>query len=538
MSDFCTVIRGFLISMIVLILLLNPVNTLSQTGLIEPTPASSLVVDDSSKVFILRSLADQGDVSALNSLVNLASKDNQEAALALYFLALWGNPTPTQLQTLNPQAFIDGANRGNIGSVLVLYSLALWGNPSAGEFMETLSPQAFIDRALEGDPEAVLVLRSMADWGNATAKVFLSDLDTQAFVDRALEGDPEAVFALNCFADWGNTTIREFLHDLDTHAFVERISPNNYKAILALNILANLGNQSAVNTTLDLISKGNREATNYSRYISNRIAINLRNAHLGELISDRELEIRLTELTFNDNPFILYACYTSRNNFGVLAPMIFNRLKSQADSKGKHIYSFLKELDSINAFYRDFILQLANFSQLQNILETPESLREVMDNLFKELPSATIESYGARLASFIYKITTNDNFIYQKEFQEYLRELYDQTDGLKRHFIAAVLIVYMDKFDFLDADDISTIGIRHGIDDAVTYIDYKQLFKNSRLLVHIVFADQDAVEGHYNAALRFFQGQDPTYPGIYSYKKVASMENQTVLEKGNIRIVT
>jgi len=216
--------------------------------------------------------------------------------------------------------------------------------------------------------------------------------------------------------------------------------------------------------------------------------------------------------------------------------MIYSRLKSQADSKGKHLYSFLKVLDSNKAYYRDFILQLANFSQLQNILSSPESLREVMDYLFKELPSAIIESYGARLASFVYKITTDDNFIYQKEFQEYLRKLYDQTDGLNRHFIAAVLTVYKDKFDFLDANDISTIGIRHGIDDADTYIDYRQLFNDSRLLVHIVFADQDAVEGHHDAALRFFQGQDPAYPGIDSYKKVASLENQTVLDKGNIRL--
>jgi len=104
--------------MIVLVFLLKPVNSLSQTGLIEYTTESSLVDDDSSRVFILRSLADQSDVSALNSLVDLASQDSQEAALALYFLALWSN-TPAQLQTLNPQAFIDGTNRGNIGSVLV-----------------------------------------------------------------------------------------------------------------------------------------------------------------------------------------------------------------------------------------------------------------------------------------------------------------------------------------------------------------------------------------------------------------------------------
>jgi hypothetical protein len=111
----------------------------------------------------------------------------------------------------------------------------------------------------------------------------------------------------------------------------------------------------------------------------------------------------LTSDTFDDDPFVLYAGYTSGSNFGVLSRMTFRRLTRDADRSGKDLHSFLTKLDPRRAFYRDFILQSANFSQLQDVISSEDSLHEVLDCLFKDSTESTIETHCASLAFFVGK---------------------------------------------------------------------------------------------------------------------------------------
>ncbi|MDD5282440.1 MAG: hypothetical protein PHF69_07155, partial [Candidatus Omnitrophica bacterium] len=279
-----------------------------------------------------------------------------------------------------------------------------------------------------------------------------------------------------------------------------------------------------------------RQAIESLKVYTNKIVLELRLAHLIGRIPNSELKKRLEESVLGNN-FLIYLCYTSPENFTDLASIILHKLDSQANSKGEALGTFLSDLDPKKIFYRDFILQLANFSHLQRLFSTPKALYGIMDYLFKGLSREDVNIYSVRLALFTDNIIDDKGFAYQKEFQRYLRGLYDRASGLNRRLITALLTVYHDKLDYLDRDDISDIARIEGIRLEDMQVPYDKLFKDSKLVVHIVFVDSDAISGHYSSTSEFFQGKNKTYPGISSYKAVLSTRNQTILEKGNIRII-
>jgi len=479
----------------------------------------------------LRDLADYGNISALNGLISLVKEGNREAVRALRDLAYHGNISAKDaLKNLNPKVFITEAEGGDGEAVRVLRDLAYHGNISAKDALKNLNPKVFITEAEGGDGEAVWALRDLADYGNISAKNTLKNLNPKVFITEAEGGDGEAVWALRDLADYGNISAKNTLKNLNPKVFITEAEGGDGEAVWALRDLTDYGNISALNGLISLAKEGNETAYRELKYITNSMVLDLRRLHLEERISDIELEKRLTEKSFNNHPFILYASYTSQENIGILGRMMLERLRSQAQRQNKDLHSFLKELDPKEIFYRDFILQSAHFNHLPYLLSDLKSLDKIMDYLFRELSPETVKSYSLRLALFTEDVLGDKGFIYQKEFQRYLRELYDKTSGLNQRLIAALLTVYRDKLNYLNPNDISNIAKSQGIKEEASSISYDELFKDSKLVVHIVFADKDAVEGHYLATKQFFQEKG-------GYKVVFSIENQTLLEKNNIHIV-
>jgi hypothetical protein len=133
------------------------------------------------------------------------------------------------------------------------------------------------------------------------------------------------------------------------------------------------------------------------------------------------------------------------------------------------------------------------------------------------------------------KVTGDRSFPLQKEFQEYLMKLCGRTDGLNKYFIAGVLRICRHQLAFVSQANIDDINRTHDIRDDDTRIDYGRLFRDSKLVVHMVFADKDAVRGHYTMAVKSFQRDD--VPDRGGYRAIASTKQEDVLEKGDVRTV-
>ena len=503
-----------------------------------PPPSQKPIVDDRSQrdardIPALRSLAYQGNEASLRTLTALAEAGSWDAAFALYTLAMWSDAAlPDSMLALDLKPSVRQAQQGRPEAVMALYAFDLWGYQGAGEALAALDPRPFLPGATS---HAALALTTLADSGSVASEAFLKTFDPRPLLEQAERGSSEAVLALDSLAYWGNPLqIHAALRTLVPAPFLHQLSEPGSPAIPALCTLAFSDNRSAVNALLDSLSRGNREAGIAIGDVANKRILSLRKAHLREKISDTELDRRLTSQTFDDNPLILYSGYTSSENFGVLSRMILRRLVDQANRRGTNLYSFLKALDPQRIFYQRFVLQAANFSQLQEVISSEESLDEMLDYLFRDSDEIAVRTHGVRLAFFIGKVSADTGWSLQKEFQDHLMRLYALADGVNQHFIAAVLSIYRRHLRFLRQDDIGQIAAKHGIRSDDTEVDYSRLLSGSKLLVHMVFADKDAVRGFFDRSVKSFQR--PTAAGG-GYKTVASSAYQTILEKGDIRVV-
>jgi len=279
------------------------------------------------------------------------------------------------------------ATKGILEARWVLIDLANIGNSAAKDALRLLNPKPLIDLAAKGDPVEMQGLRDLAEYGNS--------MSLSALIDFSAKGNIRAAWALIDLAHRDNSAAKDVLRSLNPQPFIDLATNGNSEAARGLGVaslvdLADRGNSMALSALIDLATKGNKESVNWLNDYSNSQVLRLRQAHLEERVSDAELDQRLTQETKN-NPFLLYVGYTSPENFGDLAKKIMSRLTEQARKEGKDLNSFLRALDPKGVFYKDFILQAANFSQLNEIVSTPQALYEVMDLLFKDSSRATVE---------------------------------------------------------------------------------------------------------------------------------------------------
>jgi len=479
----------------------------------------------------------------------------------LFYLDGWGNPFANQaLQTLNYAEFARRANQGSANDAIILWRLIRY-NPAVNNILSAVSPDEFAKQAGQGNKAALTTLRNLGEFNPAAIEALLTLIaqGNTGAVDELLhlaEYSPAAQNALKrldlrkIIADAvKGSAVDELLHLKEYNPAAQdapeilglfKITADDIKsskeAIAALYSLARRGIAPAMDALVNLTAQGNKLAAESFNAGVGYAVLQLRNAHLYDRISDSELEKMLDAFSLG-NPFFLYACYTSPENFGDLVKMIFKKLSAQAKSKGKDLHSFLRELDPKGVYYQDFILQLANFSQLDDLLTTPQALYEVMDFLFMDSSRQTIENYSLRLALFVEAITGDKQFTLQREFQEHLRSLYGSTSGLNQYLIVSLLTVYAENLGFLNQEDLSRIRDRHGIKDDRVVIDYSKLLKDSKIVAHIVFADSDAASGFFGSTAELFQGREKAYPRINGYKVVSSDAKRITLEKGNVRVV-
>jgi hypothetical protein len=399
-----------------------------------------------------------------------------------------------------------------------------------------MNPSIFMERAAGGGRQDLETVISLLHFRNEKAKAAILKFNPEVFIARAFQGDGWSLLVLGDLESCGNLLARETLRKIKSKIFIPKAKQGDVGSMRALKYFALRGDIAALNSLIDIASKGDDTAFESVCEITDFKVSRLRNAHLQERVSSQELERRLSHES-NGNPFMMYLFYCSPENFGDLSKMILARLNAQAKSKGISLHSYMQQLDPQRIFYRYFVLQAANFSQLGALISSPEDLYRVMDLLFKDLPEEAIKEFCVRLALLLEKATDDPSFRYQREFQFHLRELYNRTKGLNQYLVATLLTVYRERLNFLDRDDIVRLSREQGIEPGSFAVDYSQLFKSSKLVVHIVFADADAVRDHYLATAQIFLGNNPAYPNIGGYRRVSSSERQMVLEKGDIRIV-
>ncbi|MBF0385941.1 MAG: hypothetical protein HQL27_08740, partial [Candidatus Omnitrophica bacterium] len=455
---------------------------------------------------------DKAKLLSLDALADSASQGKYMETTVLLDRAQHNDSLAVQerIRSINPRVFIEKASRGDFFSdVKFLELFAYWGNPWANEFFRTFNPQVYIQKYVEHhNPSRIM-----------------DGLELLEFFDY--KGNPFA------------KEFRRTYNPLGLFAFSEgdsRLSPEEKeRAVEIMHKLTEAENITAAYMIANLASQGNRVAEFYVSRSTNNIVLGMRQAHLEEGMSYEELE-RQVSLVKDVSPYLLLNAYISRESFGDLAKILFIALRVQAESKGMDMPSFLKELDPGGQLYTQFILQAANFGQLDDMIFSAESLNAVLDDLFNGLDGLSIQDYAVRLALLTEGILKDENFLYQQGFQEHLKMLYDTTSGFKRSFIGALLFVYKDNFGFLNREDLNQIGKEFGTPS--TRVDYSKLLnKDSKILVHIVFADDDAAKNFYAATADLFQGKNTAYPNIKGYRLVSASGNRIVLEKGDIQLV-
>ncbi|MDX1252030.1 MAG: hypothetical protein IDH49_07240 [Gammaproteobacteria bacterium] len=316
---------------------------------------------------------------------------------------------------------------------------------------------------------------------------------------------------------------------------IARLSPEEFKqrnAIWPLAFLASHGNGAAMNVLLDLANgEGNDRAIAMLRRIGEDKVAVLREMYLTQH-SEKNLRIRLRDSSFQNDPHVLYVAYLAKENFAALAEMIFMELETQARSQGKDLNTFLHELDPRGLFYKDFILQSAHFSMLHRVVNSPPSLRAIMDLLFKELSAEEINTLALRLALFVEDVIHATDFPYQREFQEYLLRLHDQATGKNKRLLAALIVVYKNPLsqlnDAAQAAKITSIAQKSGI-KVEESLSLEEILGRTPLMVHVVFADKDAWKDYYQTTLGFFRS--------HGYRIFAKNEDGVHLEKGRIILV-
>lgn len=314
---------------------------------------------------------------------------------------------------------------------------------------------------------------------------------------------------------------------------ISYLRPDEYKkkkAIWQLAFLASYNNNTALNVLVGLANDdGNDRAIAMLRRVGEDKVLLLRQGYLSNH-NEKELQARFRDNSFKNNPHFLYVSFLSRENFTALAKIIFVELEKQADGKNKDLNTLLHDLDRRGLFYKDFILQSAHFSMLENIVTTPRSLYEVMDLLFKDLSPKEVNTFALRLALFVEDILRRKEFQYQKEFQEYLMKLHDEATGSNKWLLAALVVVYEDQLTYpnsLQSENISMFKKEIGV-EVEENISLEEMLNRMPLTAHIVFADRDAERDHYQTTLGFFKS--------HSYTVFSKNEDKVMLKKGKIML--
>lgn len=313
------------------------------------------------------------------------------------------------------------------------------------------------------------------------------------------------------------------------------LSPEEFKqrnAIWQLAFLASHDNGAAMDVLFVLThGEGNDRAIAMVRRVGEDKVAVLREIYLTQH-NEKNLRIRLKDGSFQGDPRFLYVAYLAKENFAALAEMIFTELETQARSQGKDLNTFLHELDPRWLFYKDFILQSAHFSMLHRVVDSPRSLRAIMDLLFKELSAREINTLALRLALFVEDVIHATDFPYQREFQEYLLRLHDQASGENRRLLDALIVVYKNPLSQLNdaahAAKITSIAQKSGI-EVEESLSLGEILERTPLTVHVVFADRDAWKDYHQTTLGFFRSR--------GYRIFAKNEDGVHLEKDRIILV-
>ena len=517
----------------------------------------------------------QGDGEAFLELLNLY-KYIGEWTWGKFVSGTLPGYLKSKISSIDVNVFKDKAINGDCFAIEALFILAKeYRNYDAEGILAGVKLDKLIDKANQGDPQAYVIIGSLADdlYLPVNGKYF-SRIDPSALINRYLSGEKNTYFdkAISLYADRykdgsakklvelllgeANKGNIEVLNTL-VNVVAANLEPEEQSDILGkkINPYGLKGKINAENIDLaeyilkTLIERNNTEALNYlfslaADYKSvkdlllgycNYRVLQLRYAHLDERISSDELERRLIQENMGGNPYFLYLAFSSDEMFGDLGKMIFDKLQNMAhQNKFPDVDSYLKSLDPGNMFYTNFVLQSANFSLLGDMIDSPESLGRITKLIFQDLSSDYMKNISARIALFVEKTVENKDFKYQKYFQESLLNLYRLAkDDFHRKFLAGILSLYKEDLTYLDQDAIRVIerneGVSYRKDDY--QIDYKNLFKNGKLVVNLIYSDEDAMTSSFGRSLNFFFSK--------GYRVVAKTHDRTTIENapGTVRIV-
>jgi hypothetical protein len=462
-------------------------------------------------------------------LIELAVEGEKNAVFALEILAYYDNVAAEEaLKTLSLGKLIALAVlEGDKNAVDILRILALRGNVAAQQVLKTLSPGKFIELAVRGNRDAVGALLTLASYGNVAAQEALKTLNPGKLIELAVGGDKGAMSVLRSLVSYSNAAANEGLRTLSPEESTKIVIGGSGDAPLVLRILLAYGNTVAIPGLLNPASQYRADAIDVLKKLSNEMALVLREAYLKEHFSNQVLENMLREQTLN-NSQLFYCIFTSPENFGDLAKIIFKHLNSQAENEHIDLVTYLKKIDPQRFFYKDFMLQAANFSLLDDMLITPGALQGALNDLFVGLTKDEAMSYSMRLALFVEAVVNDKNFSLQKEFQTNIRQLYDQTQGASQYLISGLLYLYRDKLIYLNPEDILKISKKQNIFYTPDPVNYAKIMKDGRIVTHIIFADEAAVSGHYEPTAKFFQEK--------GFKRFTSKPSEITLKKGIIEI--
>jgi hypothetical protein len=419
---------------------------------------------------------------------------------------------------------------GSAAAVRILDELSDEGLSEARKVLQSLDPKTIGKNADNGDVRAVSALTALMRAGNEKAGGVLRGIDPSRYVEKANAGDVLAVQVLQGLIDYAvEDRIPRALGAIRAAPFLKMALEGNEGAVDALSTLVLFENDAALRALCDLVSAGNEYARRKAQPEFHKRVLTLRIEHLERGVSGDALRKRLRELCAEDYPYLLYGMFTSEENYGDLAGMIYQELDARAKAKGADMHTYVSDIDPRRVLYRAFVLQCANFNLLGRMFSKPSALYEIMDETLKNLSENEISLWSLRLGLFVEDVLYDKEFPYQKEFQAYLRSLYDGTKGANRHLVATLLATYKDALRFCDKADIERIQKENGIEIRGVPVPYADFYKDGELVAHLVFADHDAVRGHYDAAVRYFHEK--------GYKEITRDGTKAVLKKGDAWVV-
>ncbi len=407
----------------------------------------------------------------LKPCVERSKGDARNIVKILNFLVVYFNHD--QAKKISNKLDITPFKQPNEENIMILDSLAINGNnKQAQRELHLYEVDEFIQKAQKMDKDAFDVLEFLVNnYHNEKAIMGLRNLKVDEFLKDAEKGDIDALDTAHVLGRfYNNKQASKGLSLMDGRIYISQAQDeNNYmrlKYIDAVHTLLENNNKSVAEKLIDLTIKDKWDAApNILSDACNKIVRQLRAAHLDEGISDKELKNRLTERSFN-NPFMLYRLYCSRENFSILSKMIMGSIKKQAGDKGQDVLSFLKDINPKGVFWNDFVLQTANFNQLNDLITSEESLPIVLNTVFRDISSKDISSYGIRIALFTDVVLQDKDFPYQNDFQSYLYARYIQAPSEQhRRLAAALLSVYKDKLNSIPAEKIKEIEQKENIQE-------------------------------------------------------------------------